>query len=310
MRVPRFVRSAPNWPRVAVTVVLVSFTVVLSLYVPQLLIPLLVLGVAWLLWERLRINNAIRDLAARIAVGDLDAKLEVGDSAWGALCHAVNGLLQQQRRQQRMQTMLPWLPAHVIASLVNTPLPAEGLPRAMTVLVIGYATATLRSVDESIHLRIFQAMAAAAQQQAEIHGALLERSGDTLLLAFGAFDDRPLPTTLRSAMKAAKELRSTWSQLSQADVPLPTLPSLCLSLASGTGRAVALPGLGYTIIGTPLDQGLRLQYLAAACPEYTLLCSEESYLLLRRLDNSPWLPTDMRLVQPHRPAQVVYALRW
>lgn len=296
------VRSGRPWRRFTIALILLLSSIILFTFIPELVAPLVLLALLLLLWERAHIGYTLRDLTRSIASGNLDTKLEVQEDDFGALCHAVNNLLQQQRLQQRTQAFLPALPAQAVTSLLSMHLPAEGLPRMLTILIVGYAQSSVRqSPAAQDHVRALRVLSTVAQQQAEMHSAIVERFGDMLLFAFGAFDERPLTTTLRSALQTAQALRQSWDRTSPRG-------ALALSIASGTGLAAALPGLGYTVIGAPIEQALRLQYLAAACPEYALLCSEESYLNLRRLDTTTWLPTDLRLLEPDQPPQVVYAL--
>lgn len=302
MRLLASVRSGRQWRRFIVAIIVVLATILVSTLIPALLVPLVLLAIILLIWERMQLNHAMRDLAARIATGDLDTKLEVQEGAWGTLCHAVNDLLQQQRRQHYVQTLVPTLPSEAITTMLNKQRSPDGVLQSLTVLVVGYThTSPPGASLTQEHLVALRALSTVAQQQSERHGALLERFGDMLLFAFGAFEERPLNTTLRHALQTAQVLRQTWDDTS------PRGP-LALSLASGKGLSVALPGLGYTVIGAPIEQALRLQHLAAACPEYALLCSEESYMTLRLLHNAHWLPTDLRLLQPDQPPQVVYAL--
>jgi hypothetical protein len=76
--------------------------------------------------------------------------------------------------------------------------------------------------------------------------------------------------------------------------------------------AIALPGLGYSVIGPPVEQALRLQQIAAHARRSGLLCSEDAYFALcrdtgRRRDKATgWQPTDLRVSIANRPPQVVY----
>lgn len=290
------------WQRVAGLVFLLVLLVLLALFWPQLIAVVILLALLVLLWERIRMGQAMRELATRITTGQLSAKVEVREGAWGVLCHSVNGLVQQQHRQRRMQALLPALPTHAINALGDMLPPCEARPRTITVLIVGYAGARPSQAQaEREHLDALRTLAAVVQQQVEHYDAWLERLGDTLLLAFGAFDEQPNAVNLRNALQAARALRAAW------DANSPRGP-LAISLATGNVLAATLPGLGYTLAGAPIEQALRLQHLAAACPEYALLCSEEAYMTLRRLDTAPWLLTDLRLLQPNHPPQIVYAL--
>jgi len=214
----------------------------------------------------------------------------------------VNTLLQQQRLHQHTESLHPFLPVDASARLLGTTLPPDGTPRMLTILVVGY-TGTLGSQSDVArsHLQALHRLSTTIQQQAERHNALLERCGDLILLAFGAFDETPRTKTLRSALQTMQVLRQTWDSSSPRG-------ALTFSLASGEALAVALPGLGYTVIGSPVAHALQLQPLAMTHPEYALLCSEEAYMTLRRLDSTNWLSTGLRLPYPDQSSQVVYAL--
>jgi class 3 adenylate cyclase len=275
--------------------------VILAAVTQQIVLSIFSLLVALLVWDHLHTRGQMRRLAQHIATGDFDAKLEVQEGAWGALCHSVNGLLQQQRLQRQAQTLLPILPTRALATMVNNSPNYNGLSHTLTVLIVGYAgSAGYHANSEAEYLHALRKIAVVAQQQVETHNALLERLGDVMLLVFGAFDDQPATTTIRSALDAAKALRAA------DDVNL--RGSLAICLASGAAQAITLPGLGYTVVGDPVKQALRLYQLATGFPEYTLLCSEETYLALRYFDTNAWHPTNLRLIQPHQPPQMVYAL--
>lgn len=290
-----------HWRRILIGIIMVPACVILLVFVPEFVVPLILVALLLLLWERVRMSYAMYDLAARIVTNRYNSKIEVQDGAWGALCHAVNRLLQQQRLHQHTQRLQPFLPPDA-ANLLGKSLPPDGTPRMLTILVIGY-TDTLGSHTDVTrsHLQALQRLSITIQQQAEKQNALLERCGDLILLTFGAFDDVPLTKTLRIALHMARVLRQSWDSTSPRG-------ALTLSLTSGAALAVALPGLGYTVIGAPVAQALHLQHLAATCPQYALLCSESAYVSLRRLDNLPWMLTDLRLPAPGQAPHAIYAL--
>jgi class 3 adenylate cyclase len=256
-------------------------------------------------------------LTRRIVTGDLSRKLEVSDGAVGALCHAVNGLLQQRRVQERLQALLPALPVSVHQRLLDDPASmrfGQNTPLA-TVLLVGRAGPGARNPDDPRkNAAVCLLLAEEAQQQAGRYGALMQLCGESLLLVFGALEPQSRAAGLQAALETAQALRQRWDEAG----PL-ARGRLSLSIASGNVVAGVLPGLGYSAFGPPIEQALRLQHLAAACPEYALLCSEDAYASLRRATGSPepavgaatpaeWLPTDLRLLQPGRPPQAVYAL--
>ncbi len=297
-----FWRLCRRWRRFVISLVCLPVCIGLIVIIPELIGPLLLLILALLTWERFRMTRAMRNLARRIQSGDHDTKLEVQDDAWGSLCHAVNNLLQQQRLHQHTRAFRPSLPSGGIQTLLDRQFPAQGIPCACTILVVGACRISPKHTQGlHEHLEHMARLSTIIQQQTEQHNVLLEHCGELLLLAFGTFDDNSLTTSLRSALQVAHRLRQVWEAGTSTH-------TLTLSLTSGIGLATILPGLGYTVFGEPVEQALRLAYLAADRPEYTLLCSEEVHLTLRRIDATPWLPTDLRLLYPDRPPQIIYAL--
>ncbi|MCG8350191.1 MAG: hypothetical protein MI924_20695, partial [Chloroflexales bacterium] len=242
MRLLRLSYTGWRWRRLGTILLLIVVAIILAAVTQQIVMSIFSLLVVLLIWDRLRIRWQMRKLAQRIAAGDLDAKLEVQEGAWGALCHSVNGLLQQQRLQRQAQTLLPILPARALTTLVNNPPNYNGFSHMLTVLIVGYAgSAGYHANSEAEYLHALRKLAVVAQQQVEHHNALLERLGDVMLLVFGAFDDQSATTTLRSALDAAQALRA-------ADA-VNLHGSLALCLASGAAQTVTLPGLGYTVVG-------------------------------------------------------------
>jgi class 3 adenylate cyclase len=242
-----------------------------------------------LLLDRAALDRDLRALTAAILTDDSTSKLEVTDGAWGALCHALNRLRQQRRAQQQVAPLLPALPMACAARLADGGLPPDGLFCEVAVLAVGRAGAG----DPIGQLRNY---ASAALLQAQLHEALLVRAGDRLLLIFGAMGQQSLAATLRAAQQAAAALAEALADEEGDGRPR-------LTLAAGPARAVALPGLGYSVFGHPVDQALALQPLARPSQ---LLCNEEAYLGLRRLGVLPPQPPAPRLPTPdQRPAYAV-----
>jgi class 3 adenylate cyclase len=243
-------------------------------------------------------------LAARITDDRQFDKLEVPHGAWGDLARAVNGLLQERRVEQRLRAALPSpLPLEAIQSLLGGDLAAGGQSRAVAVLLVG---APMRAPAWEHGLRrgglaAWQALALTAQQAAQQHGALLQPCGDAVMLVFGAFEDRPARESLRQALAAAALLQRTWRDSAETG-------ALALALSTGHALAAALPGMGFCVVGAPVEQAVGLQQLAARARRSGLLCSEEAYHAFRRDDGAAWQPTDLRVSVANRPPQVVY--RW
>jgi class 3 adenylate cyclase len=264
------------------------------------LLPLIVL----LLLALDRRDRRAQALAARIADERQFDKLEVPHGAWGELARAVNGLLQERRVEQRLRAALPSpLPLEAVQSLLGGDLAAGGQSRAVAVLLI---SAPVRAPAWEHGLRrdglaAWQALALVAQEAAQQHGALLQPCGDAVMLVFGAFEDRPARESLRQALAAAALLQRSWRANA---TPAP----LALALATGHALAAALPGMGFCVVGAPVEQAVGLQQLAARARRSGLLCSEEAYHAFRRDDGAAWQPTDLRVSVANRPPQVVY--RW
>lgn len=248
---------------------------------------LLLISVALLLIERARREQQLHAAATILAGDDPEAKLEVTEGGWGALCHAINRLLQQRRAQQHLLRRLPTPPSAVAGRLAELMVPLEGISCTVAVLAIGPHPG-----DDPVAR--LQEVAALARRQAESHGAIMSRSGEQIILIFGAVGQSGPTAHLRSAMGAAQALYAAWPD--HADRP-------ALSLASGQARAIILPGLGFTVLGPPVEQALAAQ---AAGPTTTLACSEEVYLQLRRIGSAPALGAEQRRARSD--GSMVYAV--
>jgi class 3 adenylate cyclase len=290
--------------RAAALVTALVFAAALSIWLNQPAAAALVPLIGLLCVEIDRRDRRARALARSIVGGRLDEKIEVRRGEWGDLSHAVNTILQEQRVQRRLRSALPEsLPHDAVAALLSGSLPTEGQTRLVAVMLVRH-TRRAPEWDERgrrAGLVAWRALSHAAQEAAQEHSALLQLCGDSILLAFGAFDERPAADSLRAALSVAETLCRRW-RASGINAGGP----LSLSLVSGHGLAAALPGLGYCVVGAPVEQALRLQQLALHSRRYGLLCSEEVYLAMRNRDSNGWRPTDLRISLPNRPPQVVY----
>lgn len=239
-------------------------------------------------------------LAGRIAGGRLAEKIEVRHGEWGELSQAINGLLQERRIRERLRAVQPdTLPQEVAQAFLCGALPLGGQARHVAVMLVRH---TARARDVAGAVGRWQALTNTAHAAAQRHGALLQPCGDALLLAFGAFEDRPAAESLRCALAAADALAQGWrAESAGAGGPL------TISLVCGQAIAAALPGLGYCVLGPPIEQAMRLQQLALSTRRHGLLCSEDVYRTLRG-GGSAWRPTDLRIPSQHRPPQMVYEL--
>jgi class 3 adenylate cyclase len=269
-------------------------------FVALALLPL----IALLLLAVDRRDRRARALAVRISDDRQFDKLEVPDGRGGDLARAVNGLLQERRVEQRLRAALPSpLPLEAIQSLLGGDLAAGGQSRPVAVLLVG-APVRAPAWEHGVRrggLAAWQALALTAQQAAQQHGALLQPCGDAVMLVFGAFEDRPARESLRQALAAAALLQRTWRDSDE-------IGALALALSTGHALAAALPGMGFCVVGAPVEQAVGLQQLAARARRSGLLCSEEAYHAFRRDDGAAWQPTDLRVSVANRPPQVVY--RW
>ena len=260
-----------------------------ALWAPPLALLTLFVAVAIAIWDRAALERDLRRLAAAVVAETPELKLEVGDGAWGELCHNLNRLRQQRRAQQQLAALLPALPLARAARLADAGLPPEGLACEVVVLALAQPSAP---GDPIAQLR---AVAGAALHQAQLHDALLARAGDRVLLIFGALAPTSPAASLHAAEQAARALAQSWAAESASSRPR-------LALAAGSARTLNLPGLGLTVLGPPVDQALSLQSLATN----QLLCNEEAYLGLRRLGRVPPQPPAPQLAAPNaRPAYAV-----
>jgi hypothetical protein len=247
----------------------------LALFQPGLAATLALLTIVGLGWERLRLERDMGALATHIRTGNFDSKLEVDRGSWGEVCHAVNGLLQQQRRERRLRRLVPPLPLSVAEALSAAHWPGDGIRQPVVVLALGLqarpgfvSTATIATPS----LNALRLLGAASWNCAHTYRALPERYGNVMLLCFGAFDDN-YQCALRDALQSARTIRQ---QLRAATLD----QQLRCGLAGGNGHISAAIEIGTRIDGPPRDHALELQQLAAGSPVDWLLCSEEIYLQL------------------------------
>jgi class 3 adenylate cyclase len=256
-----------------------------------------------LLRALLQRDRRARALARQIASRRFDEKIEVRDGAWGELGRSVNGLMQAQRVQERLRAVLPApLPAEALQALLGGQLSTAGEPRMTTVLLVSCAGCAAHERDQRGALVAWRALAQDAYDLAQHHSALLQPCGSAILLAFGAFVDQPIGESLRAALAAAEALQHSWRDSVEGAVA-----PLVLSLSIGPALAAALPGLGYCVLGVPVEEAVQLQQLAHQMGQHGLISGERVYYARRQADGEGWQPTDLRIPVPNRVAQVVYA---
>lgn len=238
-----------------------------------MLLLVVLLTVVLSLWAR--VDFALHALAAQLMEHETLGKLEVGHGAWGALCHALNGVLQQQRLFRRSQELLPALPPNLMNDLLEGRIDASQTNCAATVLLIGLNDVAAEAfVDPAAR---WVKLAALAQRVAAPHDALIQRCGSQLMLVFGLGRQSLTPPGLRAALHTAIELRMRWEASGTDD------GGLSMSLAAGSLAAGAVDGLGYGVVGRPIAEAQKLQGRAVAHPRYTALCDESCYVALHQL---------------------------
>ena len=82
-------------------------------------------------------------------------------------------------------------------------------------------------------------------------------------------------------------------------------PDVRFGLSCGQGRLWALPDIGPTIIGAPLEEAVRLYRMAAAWHEYRLLCAEPIALLAHSFNSQR---TPLELTYHTLPTLPIYAV--
>jgi class 3 adenylate cyclase len=285
---------------VVATVGITGFLVIVGQPVAAGLIPLIA-GLLLVIEQR---NARAQALARLIDARQMIDKLEVPPGAWGDLSRAINGLMQERRVEQRIRSLsAAALPNDAIEALLNGGLRRAAEPRHVAVLLVSFGGAhQLNPPARHAALQAWQALADAARQQAHMHDALLQPCGDTIMLVFGAFSDRPADAALHAALGAANALRRIWS-----DIGVGAGKPLAISLAAGPALIAMLPGLGCCVLGTPVEQALQIERFALSAPHNRLLCSESAYYVLRRANGTGWSPTEYRALGSDGKTHVVYS---
>ena len=242
--------------------------------------------------ERTRARRRLARLALQInAIASLE-KLEVPDDpSSSALDRALNDAIQRVREQARIVRLSgQQIPVGEALRMIND---ENAGPRSVAVLALGLGEQdhTVVSPETMEHLR---EIAGTVVEVAERRSALLQMQGSgTFALIFAAFSQEPAARSAKAAFDAAVELMAAH-------------PRLHFGLSSGTGLSCTLPGAGYTVIGSPLEEAIRLHRLAASWTEYRLLCPEPVALLLRPRASGQRTP--LQLTAADAPPLPVYSL--
>lgn len=246
-----------------------------------------IVAVAFLLLfglERLRARRRMAHLATQLSsVGTLD-KLEVSaDPSTAALDQALNAAIQRTRELAQS--------SQASATVVEDE--PEAVPRSVAVLALGLRDHDQSSVSPETMAQL-RRIADTVVNVAERRSALLQMQGSgTFALIFAAFSQEPAARSAKAALDAAAELSVAH-------------PDLHFGLSSGTGLPCRLPGTGYTVIGAPLEEAIRLHRFSASWHEYRLLCPEPVALLLRPYASGA--RTTLQLTAPNAPPLPVYTL--
>lgn len=234
-----------------------------------------------LVYERSTTRRTLVALAEQLKSSGPLSKVEVEASSAGALGQALNQAIQRSRVQT---------PPQLEAAQALPGFEAETLPVA--VLSIGLRQG-VHAAYTAAHTARLTEVALAARQASRTPAAVLDAHGDgTLLLIFGARQSQPLAISMRQALDVALALTARY-------------PDLRFGLGCGQGRVCALPDLGSTIIGAPLEDAVRLYRMAAAWQEYHLLCAEPVALLARSFASQR---TALHLTYANKPTLPVYAI--
>lgn len=242
-------------------------------------------------------DRRARMLAHHLA-DDHAEKVEVPAGAWGELAQAVNTLVQQQRVQERLQAAAPTpLPDTALRALLNGQSPASSTPRLITVLLAscgGAHRAESRQQQRALHA--WEALAQAAQHEAQQTGALLQPCGDALMLVFGAFAEHTATQSAAAALHAADTLSAIWRSNGGHGVT-----PLRLSVTAGTALVAMLPGLGCCVLGAPVEQALQIDQATQGQPARPLICGESAYYTVRTMRTGAWQPLNVPALGRTRP---------
>lgn len=234
----------------------------------------------------------MRRLAAQLkSVASLE-KLEVPDDpSASALDRALNDAIQRSREQERILKFAPQaVPSSAALGLLAD---SEGKPRSVAVLALGLRDQEQPAASAEA-MEQLREIAGTVVGVAEQHSALLQMQGSgTFALIFAAFSHEPAARSAKAAYDAAVELMTAH-------------PALRCGLSVGAGLPCTLPGAGYTVLGSPFEEAIRLHRLAASWHEFQILCPEPVALLLRPRAASQ--RTHLQLTATNTPALPVYSL--
>lgn len=252
-----------------------------------------IVGILGLLgFERARSRRRMLRLADQLkSVATLD-KLEIADNpSMSVLDRALNDAIQRTREQARILQFVPL--AAPSGPMLDQFASADGTPRNVAVLAFGLRDQGSTPILSETHEQLRE-IASTVVAVAERRAALVQMQGSgTFALVFAAFSQEPAGRGIGVAYATAKELIGIY-------------PELRFGLSAGTGMPCTLPGAGYTVIGPPLEEAIRLYRLAASWHEFQVLCPEPVSLILR--SNVSGQRTPLQLTSSSAPPLPVYAL--
>jgi hypothetical protein len=263
----------PEWREVLLGLIAATFLVLLAV-------------------ERARARRRMLLLAVQLQTVSSLEKLEVShDPSLAVLDRAVNDVIQRSREQARVGDLNPQPRIDHETSLIRDE--DSEAPRSVAVLALGLRDHDQAPVSPETMAQLRQ-IAGTVVGVAERRSALLQMQGSgTFALIFAAFSQEPAARSAKAALEAAVELAAIY-------------PELHFGLSSGTGLSCRLPGAGYTVIGAPLEEAIRLHRLCASWHEYRMLCPEPVALLVRPHMASQRTPLQLTLA--NAPALPVYSL--
>jgi hypothetical protein len=207
------------------------------------------------------------------------------------LDRALNDAIQRTREQARVLQFAPL--AGPSGPVLDQLASADGTPRNVAVLAFGLRDQGSTPILSETHEQLRE-IASTVVAVAEHRAALVQMQGSgTFALIFAAFSQEPAGRGIGVAYEAAKELLGAY-------------PELRFGLSAGTGMPCTLPGAGYTVIGPPLEEAIRLYRLAASWHEFQILCPEPVSLILRA--SVAGQRTPLQLTSSSAPPLPVYAL--